>query len=218
MYLTYESQHYIFHYQQESPAERDLHMICDCQEACFQKITAMLQVEFPMKIHYWLCNTPEEVGHIYGDEDPCNAFASIPDKIYAVYNENIHCIGPHEDAHLISYRINRPNSAFVREGLAMYFDKKWWGKSNEEWVKAFQKESRLPEITGLFSNDVFFQFDDSVTYPIAGAFTGYLIDTFGLPCYLRFYRNQNLPWLDAAESCFSKTAKEIISDFLISLR
>ena len=31
---------------------------------------------------------------------------------------------------------------FIREGLAMYFDKFWWDKINEEWVRIFLKENK----------------------------------------------------------------------------
>ncbi len=217
MYLTYESQHYIFHYQSGSAAERDLQMIRNCQESCFRKITETLQVDFPTKIHYWICDTPEEVGRIYGDNEPCNGFASGPDKVYAVYNEEIHCIGPHEDAHLISYQIHKPNSAFVREGLAMFFDETWWGRPNEDWVKAFQRESRLPDIADLFSDAAFYQYSDAVTYPIAGALTNYLITTYGIASYLQFYRNDEQPWPDAVRKHFDIDLKSVVEAFLLSM-
>jgi len=68
-----------------------------------------------------------------------NRFANHPDEIYAVYNGEIKCIGYHEDANILSYTTNRPKSNFIREGLAMYFDKFWWDKTNEEWVLLFLK-------------------------------------------------------------------------------
>ena len=218
MYLAYESQHYVFHYQPGSVAEHDLQVIWDCQESCYKKITETLQVEFPGKIHYWLCDTPEEVGRIYGDNEPCNGFASRPDQIYAVYNKDIHCIGPHEDAHLISYQIHRPSSAFVREGLAMYFDKTWWGRPNEDWVKEFQRESSLPNIFDLFSDEVFYQYSDAVTYPIAGALTNYLITAYGISSFLHFYRNGEQPWSDAIRKSFGNDLNSVIEAFLNKFR
>ncbi len=217
MYLTYESLHYVFHYLPGSVAEHDLLLIRDCQESCFKRITESLQVDFPGKIHYWLCDTPEEVGRIYGDNEPCNGFASRPDKVYAVYNKDIHCIGPHEDAHLISYQIHRPRSAFVREGLAMHFDETWWGRPNEDWVKEFQRDGELPNLYDLFSDEVFYQYSDAVTYPIAGALTSYLIKTYGMASYLIFYRNDKLSWQDAIRKYFGTDLNSIIEAFLHSL-
>ena len=217
MYRTYESEHYIFHYRPGSAAGHDLKRIRDCQESCFAKIAEALHVVFPGKIHYWLCDTPEEVGRIYGDNEPCNGFASVPDQVYAVYNDDIHCIGPHEDAHLISYQIHRPDSAFVREGLAMYFDETWWGRPNEDWVKEFHSEAGLPDIRDLFSDEVFHQYSDAVTYPVAGALTRYLITTYGMDAYLQFYRSGGQPWQDSVRECFGTDLHSIIEAFLNSL-
>ena len=38
---------------------------------------------------------------------------------------------------IISYTVNRPDSPAIREGLAMYFDRKWWGIQNLDWTGYF---------------------------------------------------------------------------------
>ena len=75
------------------------------------------------QINYYLLETPKLVGKMYGDNVPCNGFANPPNETYAVYNEKVKYIGYYEDAHIISYILNKPQSVFLREGLAMYFDK-----------------------------------------------------------------------------------------------
>lgn len=214
MYLDYESKHYTFHYKSGGQAERDIQAICLSQEECFSNITKTLNVVFPLKIHYWLCDSPEEVGRIYGDNEPCNGFAHDPDTIYAVYNEEIKCIGPHEDAHLISYMIAKPASAFVREGLAMFFDKTWWGEPNEVWVKRFLEERSMPFIKSLLSDDCFFEHDCSITYPIAGAFTKYLIEEYGLASYLKLYKYEGLEWDSAFMDFLGKDIDRTENAFL----
>ena len=86
------------------------------------------------------------MGEIYGDYESCDGFACPPDEVYAVYNEKIKCIGPHEDTHILSFTINKPKSSFIREGLAMFFDKVWWDKDNDDWVRLFLKEKVLLNI------------------------------------------------------------------------
>ena len=135
----FESDHYIFHYGEETKAERDIQSIADCQENCFRFICDVLGITPEFRIEYYLCDSAEEVGR----NDPCNAFASPPDTVYAVYNEHIQCIGFHEDSHLISYIINRPDCPAVREGLAMYFDRKWWGIQNMDWAGYYLKTDRF---------------------------------------------------------------------------
>jgi len=187
----FESEHYYFCYHENSPAERDLAAIAAEQEACFRYICGVLKVQPDFKLTYFLCNTPEEVGAFYGDNEPCNGFARVPDKVYAVYNEKVKCIGFHEDAHLISYLINRPESPAVREGLAMYFDSKWWGISNRDWTGYFLKSGRYIGIGELLDEERFFAADCSITYPIVGAFTAWLISVYGIGRYLDFYKIGN---------------------------
>lgn len=184
------SENYEFYYYKDSLAEKEINKIISIQEDCYIKICDTLKITPKLRIKYYLMNTPEEVGELYGDNEPCNGFASPPDKVYAVYSDKIKCIGSHEDAHILSYTINRPKSAFIREGLAMYFDRVWWGIENEKWVKSFIESNEYISISQLLFNEVFFQYPDKITYPIAGAFTKFLIDEFGIDIYLSLYKNE----------------------------
>lgn len=75
---------------------------------------------------------------------PVNGLAWFSTKsIYAVYNDEIKCIGPHEDAHLISETFRMSDLDFLCEGLAMHFDKCWWGLHFVLWVKVLQVEVML---------------------------------------------------------------------------
>ena len=217
MYLESTTNHYIFHYKPGSPAEHDIEIIKQCQENCYSRITKTLNVHFPQSIHYWLCESPEDVGRLYGDDEPCNGAAREPDTVYAVYNEHIKCIGAHEDAHLISYTIAVPESVFLREGLAMFFDSEWWGEPNEVWVRKFIENNTLPSIRKLFSDEYFYEYDCAVTYPVAGEFTGYLINTFGIEKYLDLYRYKGLDWHKAFFEAFEMTIDEAVSEFILKL-
>ena len=187
----FETSNYIFYYDDNSLAAKDIEKIACCQENCFKYICMVLKTKPTFKIRYFLCETPERVGEMYGDNEPCNGFASVPDKIYAVYNNNIKCIGYHEDAHLISYTINRPDNPFIREGLAMYFDKDWWKINNYEWCKYYIKNGKFINLSDLLDKEYFFDNDCELTYPIAGAFTDYIINLYGLDAYLNIYREND---------------------------
>lgn len=212
----YESEHYIFRCNENSKAEADIAEIISGQEACFRYICGVLKVRPEFKIEYILCDTPEEVGRIYGDDEPCNGFAAPPNTIYAVYNDRIQCIGFHEDAHIISYTVNRPDCPAIREGLAMYFDRKWWGIQNMDWVICFIKKNLYLPVDALLDKDTFFDADCSITYPIMGAFTDYLISTYGIETYMAFYSRENIPL--AMEAVFLKTAAELNRDFVSYMR
>lgn len=207
----FASEHYCYSYQEGSCAERDIRELASYQEDCFRYICGVLKVVPDFKIRYILCETPEEVGRIYGDDEPCNGFAALPDTIYAVYNDETQCIGFHEDAHVISYIINRPDAPAIREGLAMYFDRKWWGISNLDWTGYYLERGLYLPVDSLLDRETFFGEDCSLTYPVMGAFTDYLISTYGIDAYLRFYKWENAA--DAMLSEFGKTPRQLDEEF-----
>lgn len=211
-----ETAHYIFHYGADTKAERDIARIAACQESCFRYICGVLGAAPAFKIEYFLCDSPEEVGRIYGDDEPCNGFAAPPDKIYAVYNERVQCVGFHEDAHLISYTIHHPPCPAVTEGLAMYFDRKWWGIHNMDWTGHYLKTGRYIGIDRLLNRENFFSQDCGITYPIVGAFTDWLIATYGVGRYLEMYRQSDMA--EAMLRVYQKTPEELNAAFVDYMR
>jgi len=207
----YESEHYIFNYGENTKAAQDIVEIAKLQEDCFRYICSVLRVKPDFKIEYFLCDSPEEVGRIYGDNEPCNGFAVRPNTIYAVYNEKVQCIGFHEDAHIISYTVNRPDCPAIREGLAMYFDRKWWGIHNLDWTGYYLKTERYISIDKLLDKEIFFNQNCTITYPIMGAFTDWLIATYGNECYMRMFKQQDMP--SAIVEVYGKTTAEMNREF-----
>lgn len=212
-----ETEHYIFHFEPGSTAERDIAQIAAGQEACYRYICNVLKVEPDFKLEYFLCQTPEDVGRAYGDDETCNGFAARPNKIYAVYNDQVKCIGFHEDAHLISYCHNRPYCPAVTEGLAMYFDRKWWGIHNMDWTAYYLRSSRYVSLDKLYDRETFFSIDDSVSYPIVGAFTEYLLATYGIETFLTFYR-RNGNMAEEFERVYGKSVSGMNEEFVNYIR
>lgn len=192
--MKVKSENYDFYLEKGSAAERDIQEIVALQEEAYKAIASLFDLKEPFRINYFLLGSAEEVGNmygeLYGDFEPCNGFASAPNNIYAVYNEAVKCVGPHEDAHILSYRVNKPGSVFVREGLAMYFDEFWWGKPNQQWVKEFMADGSYVSPGCLLRDEAFYALSDALTYPIAGSFTAFLIKTFGKDKYLQLYKYQ----------------------------
>ena len=205
---VYSTAHYDLHFRPGSWAERDIRLIAAEQERCYAAITEALGVTPPFRIQYYLLDTPEEVGQVYGDNEPCNGFASPPDTVFAVYSDKVRCIGMHEDTHLISYVRKRPETAFFREGLAMYMDKVWWGRENEGWVRDFLADGRYLSVPALLDNHFFYAHPDAVTYPIAGAFTRFLAEKLGMRGYLEQVYYAEKEARDAVESALGLPGKE----------
>ena len=70
----------------------------------------------------------------------------------------------------------------------MYFDKTWWNKPNEFWVKEMIENHNYLLVKDLLKDDYFDKIDCSLSYPIAGAFTNFLISKLGQKKYLELYR------------------------------
>jgi len=87
----YESEHYIFNYGENTKAAQDIVEIAKLQEDCFRYICSVLRVKPDFKIEYFLCDSPEEVGRIYGDNEPCNALllGRIPFTLYIMRKYNV---------------------------------------------------------------------------------------------------------------------------------
>ena len=171
----------------------------------------MLGLTPDFKIEYFLCDSPEEVGRICGDDEPCNGFADLPSRIYAVYNDAVQCVGFHEDAHLISFVRNRPICPAVTEGLAMYFDRKWWGIENLDWTGYYLKTGRYLPMDRLLEREFFFEHDCAFTYPIAGAFTDWLLTVYTRERYREMYSQPNPAAV--MEQVYGKAPAALNADF-----
>lgn len=212
---TYTSEHYVFHYQKGSLVEEEIQTISETQEKSFSKICCTLNVAYPERINYYFTDSPKAIGRVIWNEDlPCNGVALCGrNKIYAVYTENIKCIGAHEDTHLISFLINYPESDFVVEGLAMLFDELWWGLPNETWVSYYKAKHPDLSVKDLFDNNTFAETGCVIAYPIAGAFSKFLIDTFGMERYLDFYKYDGCEYDEIVHSIFGISLLEIETSF-----
>lgn len=212
----FETEHYLFHYGENTKAEQDILEIAAYQESCFRYICDVLGVKPAFKIEYFLCDSPEEVGRIYGDNEPCNGFAAPPNRIYAVYNQQVTCIGFHEDAHIISFTINRPDCPAIREGLAMYFDRKWWGIQNLDWTGYYLKTGQYIPVDRLLDEKFFFAQNCAITYPIMGAFTDWLIAAYGAGKYMEMFKQRNME--EAMMLTYQKTPEELNKAFIDYVR
>lgn len=95
----------------------------------------------------------------------------------------------HESVHsVVTLAIGHPPALF-NEGIAVAhqadyglypeFVPTWNGEDFHELSKEF-KDSDMPSLADLIESRSFFEYDVMMTYPIAGSFTRYLIDTRGM--------------------------------------
>ncbi|GAA0788203.1 hypothetical protein [Hathewaya limosa] len=213
-FIKTKSKNYVFNYEENSLAHRNIEKIIELQENCFNTINYMLNVTMSKKINYFLCDSPKKVGEVCGDNEPCNGFARYPNIVYAVYNEEVKCLGFHEDTHLIAYNtLGNPPQVFIREGLAMYFDKVYLGISNYAWTKYFLENNLYVGLKDLLENEKFYKCDCNISYPIAGAFTEYIMGILGVDKYKKFYSELNKEVYKKIETTFGSDLLKLEEGF-----
>lgn len=68
-------------------------------------------------------------------------------------------------------------------------------------------------VKDLFDNDIFADYGCTVTYPIAGAFTRFLIDTFGMERYIELYKYTGEEYETVMQSIFHTSFEDIVEHF-----
>ena len=238
MLEKYETEHYVFHFPRNSLAAQDISSIAETQEKGYDKICGLLRISYKHKINYWLYDSPQIIGDLFCDGTPCNGLAILDDSdgdigrrvsltgseedsfvvelnsVHAVYEEQIKCIGEHEDTHIISAQLCNPKSAFLAEGLAMFMDGKWWGTDNRVWAEKDLREGTLilTDTAICLDKDDFYELEWVKTYPIAGAWTEYVINAYGIDKYKQFYCNND--YSRGAKEVFGRTLQEIHQEFI----
>ena len=66
-------------------------------------------------------------------------------------------------------------------------------------------------MTTMLSREGFFSEDCSITYPIMGAFTDWLIATYGIGRYMQMYKQKNIA--EAMPLVYQKTPEELNKAF-----
>ena len=180
------TEHFVFHYPAASLAERNIQAIAAKREEAWQAICECLQVEPDYPAQVYFCNSIREKNE--NDRERVNGIFLFPDVICEAYNEKVKVSCLHELTHMISSLVGNPESRAVREGIAVCFDGTWEGVAVEAWAKWLQDTGWIRHIPDLLEDSVFYECRPWVSYPLAGAFTAWLIITFGMEKYLAFYK------------------------------
>ncbi len=179
--------HFVYHYPEGSLAEKELDTIMKSREKAFRLICDMLKVEPDFPIHYYFVDSPAEVKRaVPGVNFSYNAIVR-PESSFAVYNEQMRAVGFQELVFLISALFGDPESTAIRTGLAQVFENGWGPADDLTWTVFFRKTRRLVRIADLLNNDNFTRINYYIVFLEMGAFTKWLIGTFGMDKYKEFY-------------------------------
>ncbi len=187
---VYESEHYIFHVEDDSLTEKEIEIIKHRQESAFNKIITKLELSLPQrKIIYYLYSSQEKKKELMGNDwfgqSIYNEF-----MIHAVYNEKDKVVGEHEDTHLLSLELGLPVSLF-QEGLAEFMvGLSMFGNNHNDVIKSGIKNGLSIDIKNLMSQQGWLDTPDEDAefyYSVAGSFISYIYESFGLEVFKKIY-------------------------------
>lgn len=187
---VFESEHYIFHVEPGSLAEREIEQIKARQEAAYEKIIGTLELSSPeQKILYYFYPSRALKKELMGDDWYGQSIYS-EFTIHAVYNENDKVVGEHEDTHLLSLPLGLPISLF-QEGLAeLMVGKSMFGRNHEEVVREGIKNGLSLSLPHLMSQQGWLDTPDEHAefyYAVAGVFVSKLLEKLGLQQFKKLY-------------------------------
>jgi hypothetical protein len=112
--------------------------------------------------------------------------------------------------------------AFQMNAPAGDFTARWNGTPVHAAARQFRQQGRLVAIADLLETAGFRRFDDGVTYPQAGSFVRYLLDTHGLGAWKRLYAlggpaDSASLVRDHFESVYGRSIGEIERDWLAAI-
>jgi hypothetical protein len=183
---TQLSTHYTYHFARGDAVDTTW------QERYHAWLLPALELQFAGRLDYYKYRNRAHITKVTGQAT--NGFAEPG-------TTRFHTIWPvdnHEAVHtLVIMQMGHPPALF-NEGVAVahqtlpssgILTPRWSGQDVHVLARQFDAAGRLPALNQLVSSVGFFQFDTNVTYPMAGSFVRYLIDTHGLATFKTFLRN-----------------------------
>lgn len=156
----------------------------DWQEQYYTWLTAVLELGPSPPLEYHKYRNRAHIEALTGQA--ANGFAEAG----TVRFHSIWPIDNHEGVHtLVILQIGHPPALF-NEGVAVAHQTnpatgrltpRWNGTDLHVLARQYDAGGRLPALGSLLATRDFFKLDANVTYPCAGSFVRYLIDTYGLP-------------------------------------
>ncbi len=138
------------------------------------------------KILYYLCRDEDEISRLTGFRTR-GIYNLAFDAIVSTYNTHLH-----ELTHLlVNFKMKHAKlfaHPFLQEGLAAALGGRG-GLSSDAVIQlgTFLEESQMLHYTSLFRRSEFASYDPSLSYPVAGLYNRFLLQSLGINRYLALY-------------------------------
>lgn len=176
-WVALESRHVVVRHPADHPGAAQMREYAARLDAAYESSRRRLGVAFDDKVTVYLYADKEQGLRFTGRP---LAFASPGER--AVHQTMENTIG-HELTHVVALGIGYAQVPLFGEGVAVWLD----GDTDDlhhERAAELLAAGKLPTLGTLLSN---FRDDESVTYPAAGSFCGFVITTCGIEAFRRVY-------------------------------
>ncbi|MCH8029384.1 MAG: hypothetical protein IH874_05590 [Candidatus Dadabacteria bacterium] len=187
-----ETKHFIIYFTPGTREARDIALIANDHEWRYRQLADFMKVGSEEKIRSYIYPDSKTRKKLLGS-GAVTVANPIHREIHLVYDSFPHDVLKHELAHVMASefgtRVLRvsPKVGLV-EGLAVAAD--WGGEAHDphQWSAALHDIGAAPDITEVLGYG-FWVKAPSRSYTVMGSFSRFLIDTYGIQRYKRFYRS-----------------------------
>ncbi len=151
--------------------------------------SAQLGVKLNAKIQYYKFTDATQMAQLTGN--PVNGYSDPANLvIYTIWSED-----NHETTHVFTAVLGTP-PPFFNEGMAVanqtdplhgIYTPSWNGLTPHFWAKQYLQQGIMPALSSILDQKGFWALDSRATYPIAGSFVRYLIDTTSVATVLKLF-------------------------------
>jgi hypothetical protein len=185
--VTLETAHYLFHYSSNDRVDADR------QEAFHDWAVVQFGIVVPAKIHYYNYLSVDHMQALTGEGAMGRADVAA-NAIHSIWEWHAH-----EAVHIYTAIIGRP-SDFFNEGIAVGLavdplggrNYPLWNNAPVHTVaRTALRGGQVPPLATIVETDAFRRLRGEVSYPVAGSFVEFLVDTRGIGPILTFFRTGN---------------------------
>ncbi|MDR1876032.1 MAG: hypothetical protein LBQ84_00250 [Flavobacteriaceae bacterium] len=202
---SFQTSEFIFYYLPGSKAEKNLALVEQKIARGITKakeITKITTLKIPL--YYFIVDDRKEFNTLTKLNHSAVSYSRSNTIIesYALLGE------AHEVVHLITHQNWGNSRTWVMEGIAVYSDDSWNGKSLEKTCFELWQNKELIPLEKLLKNTKFSHFNSQISYPQSGLLVKYLIQTYGWDRFLKFWKKPD------SEKIYALTIPELEGNWL----
>ena len=172
-----ESKHVVVRFPKDHPRRTGMREYAESLDATYESIRRALAIEYADKITVYLYTNKDQGRRFTG-----RTLAFAEPETHSVHQTMENTLG-HEMAHVIALGVGYAQAPLFGEGLGVWLDGEP-ADGHHARAAALLHEDQLPALDELLAR---FREDEKRTYPAAGSFVGFVIDTCGLDAFKRIY-------------------------------